>query len=115
MFTAQALKRYVTSNTHNPHCNSFHQEIWDISRLFTHFSCTTFPSSLRILHFLPLEVGKSAGRKSEKETLAFLGLAAKASDTKRNSTVSSFSLASLQRNEKSVDLKAATSEKVQTF
>ena len=54
MFTAQALKRYVTSNTHNPHCNSFHQEIWDISRLFTHLSCTTFPSSLRILHFFCL-------------------------------------------------------------
>ena len=84
MFTAPALKRYVTSNTHNPHCNSFHQEIWDISRLFTHFSCTTFPSSLRILHFLPLEVDKSARRKSEKETLAYLGLAARASDTKQH-------------------------------
>ena len=71
MFTAQALKRYVTSNTHNPHCNSFHQAIWDISRLFTRFSCTTFPSSLRILHFLPLGVGKSAGRLPACRRLLF--------------------------------------------
>ena len=38
MFTAVALKSDVTSNTHNPQCKSFHQDIWDISWLLTHFS-----------------------------------------------------------------------------
>ena len=38
MFTAVALKWDVTSNTHNPQCKSFHQDIWDISWLLTHFS-----------------------------------------------------------------------------
>ena len=39
MFIAPALKWHVlTSNTHNLRWKSFHLEIWDISRLFTHFS-----------------------------------------------------------------------------
>ena len=38
MFTAPALKWYMTSNTHNPRWKSFHLEIWDISLLYTHFS-----------------------------------------------------------------------------
>ena len=38
MSTATAESDTVTSNTHNPCWKSFHLEIWDISRLFTHFS-----------------------------------------------------------------------------
>ena len=75
MFTAQALKRYVTSTR--------------IFRTFHDFlpisHALLFPAlSESCIFFLPLGVGKSAGRKSEKETLAFLGLAAKASDTKQH-------------------------------
>ena len=60
MFTAPALKWYVTSNTHNSCWKSFHLEIWDISRLFTYFSLL-FPALGSESHiFRLLGVGKSA-------------------------------------------------------
>ena len=74
MFTAKALKRYVTSTRK---FGTFH-DFLPISHALL------FPALSESYIFLPLEVGKSAGRKSEKETLAFLGLAAKASDTKQH-------------------------------
>ena len=59
MFIALALKWYVTSNTHNPRWKSFHLEIWDISRLFTHFSLV-FPALGSESHiFCLLGAGKS--------------------------------------------------------
>ena len=50
MFTAPALKWYVTSNIHNPHWKSFRWEICDISRLFTHFS-QPFPALVQTTSF----------------------------------------------------------------
>ena len=38
MFTDSVFRRCVTSNTHNLRWKSFRLEIWDISRLFSHFS-----------------------------------------------------------------------------
>jgi len=56
MFTALplAFKWYVTSNTHNPRWKSFDLEIWDFSRLYTHFSLL-FPALGSESHFFLIQ------------------------------------------------------------
>ena len=73
MFTAQALKKYVTSTRK---FGTFHD--------FLPISHALLFPALSESYIFCLFIGESAGRKSERETLAFLGLAAKASDTKQH-------------------------------